>query len=143
MDKIDRLLRSLPHDEPGSGLPLRILATVHRRHIRRRRLRLTLAAGFALGGLWLVSPAAAWLINGDLFSSGAPWLTGGADYLSMQSVQILATLWNGMLELQRGLGSSLVVSLWAGSLLLGIALLFVLDIRLIQPSGNGRSVGEA
>ena len=132
MDKMDRMLRSLPVHALSPELASNIQASIHHRHLRRRVVRWTAASLLALSGLWLISPAAAWLSSYDLYSSGTPWLIGSADYLSLESVQILDRLWNGMFSLQNMLGSSLAVSIWIGALLLCLAIFCAIDGQAFQ-----------
>ncbi len=132
MDKMDKLLHSLPRHLPSPELALHIQASIRRRHHTRRALRWGAACVLGLSGLWLISPAAAWLSSNELFSSGTPWLAGGVDYLNLESVEMLDRLWNGMFSLQNLLGSSLVVSIWIGTILLCAALFCAIDGQVFQ-----------
>ncbi len=132
MDKMDKMLHSLPGHVPSPELAAHIQAAIHGRHRRRQALRWTAASVLTLGGVWLISPAAAWLSSNELYSSGAPWLAGSMDYLNLESGQMLDHLWNGMLSFQNLLDSSLVVSVWIGVLLLCLAMFCALDRQAFQ-----------
>ncbi len=132
MDKMDRMLHSLPRHSPPPELAAHIQAAVHRRHRRGQALRWIAAGILTVGGLWLVWPAAAWLSSNELFASGASWLAGSTDYLNLESGQMLDRLWNGMFSIQNLLGSSLVVSVWIGVFLLGLAMFCAIDRQALQ-----------
>jgi hypothetical protein len=132
MDKMDRMLHSLPGHSSPPELAAHIQAAIHHRHRRAQALRWMAAGALTVGGLWLVWPAAMWLSSDELFSSGAPWLAGSTDYLSLESGQMLDRLWNGMFSIQNLLGSSLVVSVWIGVLLLCLAMFFAIDRQALQ-----------
>ncbi len=132
MDKMDRMLHSLPQHVPAADLAARVRASIHRRHRRRVVMRGTAALMLALGGLWLILPAASWLSSMESYSSGTLWLASGMDYLNLESLQIVARLWNDMFSLQNMIGSSLVTSIWLGVLLLCLAMFFVVDWRSLQ-----------
>lgn len=141
MDKMDRLLHSLPGHIPSPELAANIQSAIRRRHRRRQALRWVTASILTLSGLWLISPAAAWLSSNELFSAGTPWLFGSMDYLNLESVQLMEHLWNDMFSLQNLAGSSLVVSIWIGALLLCIAMFFAIDRQVFQiPSQPYRGI---
>ena len=132
MDKMDKLLHSLPGYAPAPELAGHVQAAIHRRHHRREAVRWTAAGILTLSGLWLISPAAVWLSSNELYSSGAPWLAGSMDYLNLESVQMLNRLWNGMFSFQNLLDSSLAVSIWIGVLLLCLAMFCAIDRQALQ-----------
>ena len=131
MDKMDRLLKHLPRHAPDAHLAARICSAVRRRHHRRQRARQVLALVFGLSGLWLALPGVAWF-SVDLTSTGMPWLMDGMNYLNRASLQAVGYLWNDLLSLQEMLGSSLMVSVWLGILLMGFGLLFTIDQQVFQ-----------
>jgi predicted anti-sigma-YlaC factor YlaD len=132
MDKMDRMLHSLPRHVPAPELAVHIRAVVRRRHRNRRALRWTAAVVLTLSGLWLVSPAALWLSSNEMYASGTPWLASSLEYLNLESVDIFDRLWNGMFSLQNLLGSSLAVSIWVGLLLLCLAMFCAIDGQALQ-----------
>ncbi len=136
MDKLDRMLQSLPKHSPAPGLAAQIQATVRRRHHRRQRARWAAALVLALAGLWLIAPAVAWLSSSELYASGMPWLLSGVEAWNSESLQMADRLWNGMFTLQNTIGSSLVVSIWIGALLLCLAMFVTLDWRALQSPSN-------
>jgi hypothetical protein len=141
MDKMDQLLHSLPGHVPSPELAAHIQSSIRRRHHRKQALRWTMASVLTIGGLWLISPAAAWLSSSELYSAGTPWLVGIMDYLNLESVQLLEHSWNDLLSLQDLAGSSLVVSIWIGALLLCIAMFFAIDRQVFQiPSQPYRGI---
>jgi predicted anti-sigma-YlaC factor YlaD len=127
MDKLDRMLHSLPGHTPSAGLAAHIQAAIRRRHLRRRVIRWAAAGLLSVGGLWLVLLAVAGFSSYDLFSSGAPWLIGSADYLNLETLQLADGLWNGLFSLQTILSSTLVASIWLGVLLLCLAIFLAID----------------
>jgi hypothetical protein len=132
MDKMDKMLHSLPGHVASPELAGHIQAAIRRRQRGRHVFRWTAAGVLTLSGLWLISPAAVWLSSNELYSSGAPWLAGSMDYLNLESVQMLDRLWNGMLSFQNLLDSSLVVSVWIGVLLLCLAMFCTIDRQTFQ-----------
>ena len=131
MDKMDRLLKHLPRHAPDTQLAARICSSVRRRHRRRQRVRRVFALAFGLSGLWLALPGMAWF-SVDITSSGMPWLMDGMNYLNRISLQAVGYLWSDLLSLQDMLGSSLIVSVWLGILLMGFGLLFTIDRQVFQ-----------
>ncbi len=136
MDKMDRMLHSLPKPTASPELAIRIQARIRGRHRRRQALRWTAASVLALTGLWMVSPAVIWLSTAALYSPSTPWLVTGADYLNLESIEMMGHLWNGMFSLQDTIESSLIVSVWVGALLLCLAMFFVVDWRMLQPPSH-------
>ena len=79
MDKMDRMLHSLPGHVPPPELVAHIQAAIHRRHRNRQALHWMMACALTFSYVWLISPAAAWLSSNELYSSGTPWLAGSVD----------------------------------------------------------------
>ena len=127
MDRMDRMLHSLPRHIPSPELAAHIQASIHRRHRSRQILRWMAACVLTISGMWLISPAAVWFSSTDLYSSGTPWFLSIMNYLGLESVQMFDHLWNGMLALQNQAGTSLVLSIWIGALFLCLGLLFAFD----------------
>jgi hypothetical protein len=132
MDKMDRMLHELPVPVAAPDLVGRVRLSIRRRHRRRQTVRGIAASVLTLSGLWLAFPAVPSIPFGDLFAPGAPWLFTSLDTLSLETYKILDQLWNGMFSLQSAMGSSLVVSLWIGILLLCFGMFFAVDMQAIQ-----------
>jgi hypothetical protein len=127
MDKMVRMLHSLPRHVPSPELAAYIQTSIRRRHRNRQVLRWMSACVLTLSCMSLISPAAAWLSSNELYSAGVTWLIRSVDYLSLESVQMLDHLWNGMFSLQILAGSSLVIFIWIGAFLLSLAMFFAID----------------
>ena len=143
MDKLDRMLQSLPKHSPAPNLAAQIQATIRRRHHRRQRARWAAASVLALAGLWLIAPAATWLTSDELYASGMPWLFGGVEAWNSELFQVADRLWNGMFALQNTIGSSLAVSIWIGALLLCLAMFVTLDWRVFQSPSDPPKVARS
>ncbi len=142
MDDMDRLLRALPAESPSPELASLIRAAVLRRHRRRLAIRRSIASVCGLLGFWLAWPGLIWLSSGQMYVSSASWLIGGLGYVSTASVD---SLWNAAFSVQDAMGSSLLLSIWLGALLLCCAIFLALDSAAWQPTwppaARGRTSG--
>ncbi len=144
MDKMDRMLRALPQEQPSPELARRIQRSVLQRHRRRQAARLTSASLLALLGLWLTWPGILWLSSGVLSASGTAWLLGSLDYLGSESIDMATRFLNGTLSAPDVVGSSFALSVWLGALLLCCAIFLAIDPRAWQPvPGRGSHGGSS
>ncbi len=144
MDRMDRLLRALPGEDPSPDLAGAILVTIHRRFRRRQVARRVGAFLLGLLGLWLVWPGLAWLSSGEIFAPGTSWFMGGLSYVNSGSLDMLNSLWNTIFSAQNAIGSSVAWSTWLGAVLVCCSIFLALDARAWQsPAGphvhGGRS----
>ena len=144
MDKMDRMLRSLPKANPAPDLAARIQAAIHRRHRRRQATRWSGALLLGALGIWLMWPAILWMSSGELYASGASWLLGSLDYFNAESLDMVNRFLNGTFSAQTAVGSAFALSTWLGALLLCCAIFLVMDSRTWQPiSGPGSRGGSS
>jgi hypothetical protein len=141
MDRLDRMLGTLPADDPSPDLSARIRRSVRLRHRRRQVVRWTGASVLGLVGVWLLSPGIAWLSSGALYAPGTTWLAGSLDYLNSESLDMLSGFWNGASSAQNAIGSALAFSIWLGAFLLCCSIFLVIDSRVWQPLSGSRSHG--
>jgi hypothetical protein len=141
MDKMERMLRSLPAEAPSPELSAAIRAAVHRHHRRRQIARLAAAFLMALIGLWLLWPAIELLSSNAPFATGAPWLVGSLTYGSDGSVEMLNGLWDGTFSMQKAIGSTLAFSLWIGALLLCGSIFLALGLSTWQATPKPHAQG--
>jgi hypothetical protein len=127
MDKLDRMLRALPSDAVPAELASRIGESVRRRHRRGQLARRAGASLLAVLGLWLVWPGIAWMSSTELFASGAPWLTGGLQYLNYESMDALGRLWNGAISAEGAISSTLAISILVGAAFLCCSIFLAVD----------------
>lgn len=143
MDKMDRMLRDLPHDAPDASLVERVLASVYRRHRRRQVVRWSGVVVLGLAGLWQILPGLGWLSSSELYASSASWLFAGMDYLNYESLDLANRILSGALSAQNMIGASVQFSSWVGAMLLCCAIFLALGSEVWQvPLRPGSGAGE-
>jgi hypothetical protein len=70
----------------------------------------------------------------DLGAPGIPWLMQSLDFLQMEAPASALSLWNGMFSWRFSLQSSLIASLWIGTILMALGLFFGVDRRVFLDS---------
>lgn len=135
MDKMDRLLKHLPRPEPASDLPVRIRATVHRRHLRRLWLQRAAALTLGFSGMYFAFPGFASFFD-QFGMGGLPWLLKSLSLFSADESALMMSLWNGIFTWPSSVQSALIVSFWIGIILMTLGLFLGMDRRIFQPPLN-------
>ncbi len=140
MDDLDRMLGDLPPEPVPPDLVASVRAAVRRRHRRQLLVRRAIGATLAAMGMWLLWPGLAWVLSGELFASGAPWLMGGLDSLNSESLDLLSGLWNSTVSMQGAVGSGLALSILVGAVFVCCSIFLGIDRAAWQPKPVRRSM---